>query len=61
MLFVFVIANHWYIRQGDIKIVFLNRDIYEDIYVIQLIGFEIMNEEGNLLVCKLRKALYGLK
>src|SRR5450755_1179102 len=61
MLLAFATANHWYIRQGDIKTAFLNGDIHEDIYVIQPIGFEIMDEEGNPLVCKLRKALYGLK
>jgi len=34
MFFIFVTVNHWYIRQGDIKIIFLNGDIYEDIYII---------------------------
>ena len=61
MLFAFATANHWYIRQGDIKTAFLNGDIHKDIYVIQPIRFEIIDKKGNPLIYKLRKTLYELK
>lgn len=36
---------------------FLNRDMIEDVFMVQLPSFE----HGHGLVCKLKKALYGLK
>jgi hypothetical protein len=43
----------------DAKSVFLNRDLQEDVYMKQPLGFEIAGQEHK--VCKLIKALYGLK
>ncbi len=42
----------------DIKITFLNGDLEEEIYMKHLEGF---THEGERLVCKLHKSLYGLK
>ena len=43
----------------DVKIVFLNGVINEEVYIEQPEGFVI--KDKNLYVCKLKKALYGLK
>ena len=49
----------WCIHQMDVKIVFLNGVIEEEVYIEQPEGFEIFNSE--LHVCRLKRALYGLK
>ncbi len=46
------------IHQMDVKIAFLNGDLEEEIYMEQPKGF---TQEGEYLVCKLQKSLYGLK
>jgi len=43
----------------DVKSVFINGDLEEEVYIEQLEGFIIENDAK--LVCKLKKALYGLK
>ena len=43
----------------DVKSTFLNGDLEEEVYIEQLEGFILGNDEK--LVCKLKKALYGLK
>ena len=48
-------------KRMDIKTALLNADIEENIYVEQPEGFEVKNNEGNQVYCKLRKSLYGLK
>ena len=45
----------------DIKTAYLNADIGEEIFVQQPEGFEKFDKQGNPLICKLRKSLYGLK
>jgi len=58
------IANKhkWYIRQSDISNAYLNADIREhDLYIEQPEGMEKFGPNGEKLVCKLRKGLYGLK
>ena len=40
---------------------YFNADIEENIYMEQPEGFEVENNEGNQVYCKLRKSLYGLK
>jgi hypothetical protein len=43
----------------DVKTAFLNRVIEEEVYVEQPEGFEVGSRETH--VCRLRRALYGLK
>ena len=55
----FAAYNGQNVHQLDIKIAFLNGDLHEEVYVMQPCGF-VQNGEENK-VCKLHKALYGLK
>jgi hypothetical protein len=43
----------------DVKTIFLNGEIEEEIYIEQPDGFVIYEKESH--VCRLKKALYGLK
>ena len=43
----------------DVKTVFLNGIIEEEVYIEQLEGFETLDRESH--VCRLKRALYGLK
>ena len=43
----------------DVKSVFLNGDLKEEVYVEQPLGFVILGSKGK--VCKLKKILHGLK
>ena len=47
--------------QLDVKTAYLNAPIDEEIYMIQPPCFEKYGDNGNLLYCKLKKSLYGLK
>ncbi|KAG8483306.1 hypothetical protein CXB51_022295 [Gossypium anomalum] len=55
------VSREWSLRQVDINNAFLNGDLHEEIYMQQPPGFEQHHPDGRQLVCKLRKALYGLK
>nr|GEU83389.1 retrotransposon protein, putative, Ty1-copia subclass [Tanacetum cinerariifolium] len=55
-----IAAFHNYeIWQMDVKTVFLNEKLKEDVFMVQPEGFE--NEKYPKRVCKLQKAIYGLK
>jgi len=43
----------------DVKTVFLNGDLEEEIYMTQPEGCKVPGQENK--VCRLRKSLYGLK
>ena len=49
------------IHSMDVKAAYLNADIDFDLYVSQPEGYEIFDNFGNKLVCKLHKSLYGLR
>ena len=49
--------RRWPIYQMDVKSVFLNGDLKEEVYVEQLWGFQ----QGKNMVYQLKKALYVLK
>ena len=42
----------------DVMTAFLNGDLYEVVYMTQLVGFEITGKEH---MVKLKKSIYGLK
>ncbi|KAL4309169.1 hypothetical protein GQ457_01G021620 [Hibiscus cannabinus] len=47
------------LQQMDVKTVFLNGDLKEEVYMKQPEGFS--SSDGENLVCKLNKSIYGLK
>jgi hypothetical protein len=47
------------VYQMDVKSVFLNEDLEEEIYIEQPEGFQMLEKEN--YVCRLKKTLYGLK
>ena len=49
----------WPFHQFDIKNVFLNGELEEEVFVMLPPGF--CKEEEETRVCKLKKSLYGLK
>ena len=49
----------WKIHQKDVKTSFLNGVVEEEVYVEQPLAFETHDRKTH--VCKLKKALYGLK
>jgi len=49
------------IHQMDVKTAYLHADIDHEIYVEQPEGYEEKDSAGNVLYCKLKKSLYGLK
>jgi hypothetical protein len=73
LLFALATQEVWRIRHIDIKSVFLNGDLKEEVYVHQPLGFVIPGKEGKVLrlgfvipgkegkVLRLRKTLYDLK
>eukprot|EP00253_Pinus_taeda_P001646 PITA_01646 len=50
---------NWKVHQMDVKCVFLNSDLQEEVYMTQPPGFKVAGLEQK--VCRLVKALYGLK
>lgn len=58
VILTLALAYNWPINQLDVRNVFLNGNLKEDIYMQQPPGFE---QADKTFVCKLNKALYGLK
>ena len=56
-----IIIAHFDLRlhQMDVRTVFLNEDLVEDVNMSQPIGFEEVGKDH--MVCKLQKSIYGLK
>ena len=49
------------VEQFDVVTTFLNADIDEDIYMHQPEGYHQRHPQGHRLVCKLNRAIYGIK
>ncbi|XP_072064448.1 uncharacterized protein [Arachis hypogaea] len=58
MVLSIVVSNGWQLRQVNVNNAFLNGELEEDVYMVQLKGYESGDRS---MVCKLAKALYGLK
>ena len=43
----------------DVKMAFLNGDLVEEVYMVQLIGF--VDNGRRDMFCRLKKSIYGLK
>jgi transposase InsO family protein len=54
-------AKNMNVNQADIKTAYLNAQIEEEIYMEQPEGYEVKGPQGQKLVCKLSKSIYGLK
>ena len=59
IIFTMAVSRGWEIQQIDINNAFLNGEFQEDVYMTQPQGFIDARRPHH--VCKLRKALYGLK
>ncbi|KAK5795313.1 hypothetical protein PVK06_036574 [Gossypium arboreum] len=55
------VSMGWSLCQVDINNAFLNGDLQEEIYMVQPPGFKQLGDNGQQLVCRLKKVLYGLK
>ncbi|KAE8657094.1 hypothetical protein F3Y22_tig00116997pilonHSYRG00993 [Hibiscus syriacus] len=55
------VSNKWPLRHVDVNNAFLHGDLTEEVFMQQPPGFEQFDEDGTRLVCKLHKALYGLR
>eukprot|EP00253_Pinus_taeda_P005600 PITA_05600 len=51
--------NKWKVYQMDVKSTFLNGVLMEEVYIEKPLGYEKKGQEHK--VCRLKKALYGLK
>ena len=59
LVLAMVAQNRWKVHQMDVKSSFLNKDLEEEVYMYQPQVFQVSGKEH--LVCRLKKALYGLK
>jgi hypothetical protein len=59
LLVVLAAQEGWRVHHMDVKLVFLNDDLKEEVYVHQPLGFVIPGKEGKVL--HMRKTLYGLR
>ena len=59
-IFLAYVANKKFkVYQMDVKLAFLNGELEEEVYIEQPEGFPLLEDKD--MVCKLKKALYGLK
>jgi hypothetical protein len=58
-LLAYACSKNVKVYQMDVKLAFLNGELEEELYIEQPEGFQL--SENAYYVCKLKKALYGLK
>lgn len=61
LILALAVHNKYELYQLDINTAFLNAKVEETIFVHQAPGYIVRNSNGVPLVCKLRRALYGIK
>jgi hypothetical protein len=61
MLMQSAVQENFVVHQMDVKTAYLNAPIDCEIYMQQPEGFKKLGKNGQKLVCKLKKSLYGLK
>jgi hypothetical protein len=61
VLFALACYHDLEVEQFDVVSAFLNADVHETIYMHQPEGFQQFDSKGRKLVCKLNRALYGIK
>ena len=56
-------VKKWHLLQLDVNNAFLNGDLFEEVYMQLPLGYNInkVTNEGEQLVCRLNKSIYGLK
>jgi hypothetical protein len=54
-------SQRWHVRHIDVDTAYLNADLNAELYIQQPKGFEQHDDQGEILVCKLMKTIYGLK
>jgi Reverse transcriptase (RNA-dependent DNA polymerase) len=59
ILLAIIVFYDYEIWQMDVKTVFLNGDLEENMYMTQPMGFKNPNNASE--VCKLKRSIYGLK
>jgi hypothetical protein len=59
MFLAYVCHKNFKFYQMDVNSAFLNGDLKEEVYMEQPEGFQLSNNPD--FVCKMKKALYGLK
>lgn len=59
MFLEFFAHKDFKVYQMDVKLIFLNGELEEEVYMEQLEGFQLSDKSD--MVCNLKNALYGLK
>ena len=58
-MFAVAAAKGWHLHQMDVKNVFLQGELEEQVYMVNPLGFHFGTNTS--AVCRLKKSLYGLK